>query len=146
MKPETPHHNVEIDERFSSGPYRGFYEQMGIRSRQRLSLRFYSGKVTGDGSDPCDPFSLSGDYDVNSGRVQWVKRYLSHEVEYLGRVMRGEGIVGTWQIRGRTGRAHDSGRFRVWPDEVKMQESRLLREKAPVTASETQWLETAVSR
>jgi len=139
MKPET---DVEMDERFPSGPWRGFYRQAGIQSQQRMTLEFADGRISGRGSDPAAPFfTVSGTYDTATGIVRLIKRYATYQVYYDGTAS-SDGIPGTWSIQ-FAGATADTGAFHIWPDIVAMEESRSLREQRPVTASETEWSKAA---
>ena len=128
----------------TSGPWVGYYRQGQMQSRQRMTLNFsVNGSIGGTGTDPCGPFDLSGTYDTTTGAVRWTKIYSTHRVFYDGSAAEGDGITGTWCIKGAGAIAVDAGKFQIWPDEVAMEEFRSLREQRPVTASETEWSEAA---
>ncbi len=105
----------EDDPRFPSGPWIGYYEQWGVRSRQRLGLAFAGGRVRGEGRDPAGEFLVTGRYDPSSGGVWMSKTYTSHTVEYDARAD-DDGIAGDWCIVYFGGLLTDRGRFRIWPD------------------------------
>jgi hypothetical protein len=107
----------EIDERFPSGPWVGFWLQRGFTGRQwmrPLHLHFAGGKISGHGSDCVGDFDLSGAYDLTTGKCQMVKQYLgAHPVLYDGQNEDdGKWIWGVW----RTG--PDQGGFHLWPQGV----------------------------
>lgn len=122
------------DPRFPSGPWIGYYRQNRTQSRQRLTLTFANGRIGGSGTDPAGPFDLSGTYDT-TGAVAWTKSYGTHRVFYDGSATEGDGIPGTWSIKGAGGIAMDTGQFHIWPDEVAMEEAKSLRKQEPVPAS-----------
>jgi hypothetical protein len=76
--------SLETDERFVSGPWRGFYVQWGTRGKQELSLTFFDGQIVGDGADPAGDFRVRGGYDIETGKVWMHKVYPEHTVEYDG--------------------------------------------------------------
>src|SRR5437762_933070 len=84
---------------YPSGQWEGFWVQEGFgrQAMRQFELRFADGNVTGRGTDVVGPFTLSGAYDVQTGRVLLVKQYLGkHTVRYRGE-LDGEGsIQGTW--------------------------------------------------
>jgi hypothetical protein len=85
---------------FPSGPWRGYWEQVGW-GRQAMNdfvLRFVEGTVLGQGTDCIGPFTFQGRYD-QAGRVTLIKHYLGrHTVKYEGSYD-GEGtIFGRWSI------------------------------------------------
>jgi hypothetical protein len=102
--------NEMTAEIYPSGAWRGFYSY-GAKDRHgmQLDLLFSGGIVAGDGSDDVGSFVMRGSYDSVSGSCRWTKTYIgSHDVGYSG-VREGNGIAGTWELRG----AH--GTFRIWP-------------------------------
>jgi len=123
--------NTETDSRFPSGPWFGFYRQDGEQSRQRFSLTFRDGRITGGGTDPVSPFRVDGTYDVASGAVRITKSYMQYKVYYNGS-NDGDGICGLWEIP--SGFTTDSGEFHIWPDELAMEQSRRIEATAPVEA------------
>jgi hypothetical protein len=112
-EPVPPDSTLETDDRFPSGPWKGFYIQWGMQGRQRLNLTFREGVVTGYGSDPGGDFHVRGTYDPGAGRARLTKMYAQHRVEYDGHA-EGDGIWGRWEIRG-VGYT-DRGGFHIWPD------------------------------
>ena len=99
-----------------------------------MTLTFATGRIGGSGTDPCGPFDLSGTHDA-TGVVAWTKSFGTHRVLYDGSATEGDGIPGTWSIKGAGGIAMDMGHFHIWPDEVAMEESKSLRKQESVPAS-----------
>lgn len=128
--------SLETDERFVSGPWRGFYLQWGMRGRQELSLTFFDAQIVGDGADPAGDFRVAGGYDVESGKVWMRKTYPTHTVEYDGVADPGKdmGIRGGWQIRTILGR--DRGQFHIRPDASAGGAAESLGREQPVPARE----------
>ena len=123
MSPDHHHtDNLEPDQRFPSGPWVGYYRQGNLQSRQRLSLTFRDGRISGEGRDPVDPFIVSGTYDLATGSVRLSKTYTTHTVFYDG-AADGDGVGGAWEIPYFGGIVADRGEFRIWPDELAMQEA-----------------------
>jgi hypothetical protein len=108
-RPELP---FELDERFPSGPWTGFFLQPPLRGRHWMELRltFSNGRIRGDGRDRIGPFTFTGTYDVRDGTCHWTKRYLgAHDVAYQG-YNEGKGIWGVWDIPPSL-----RGGFHIWP-------------------------------
>jgi hypothetical protein len=128
--------SLETDERFVSGPWRGFYVQWGARGHQELSLTFFDGQIVGDGADRAGDFRVSGGYDTESGKVWIHKTYPTHTVEYDGFAAPGQdrGIRGAWQIRYAGSRDH--GEFHIWPDASAGGHADRLRAEEPIPARE----------
>jgi hypothetical protein len=122
---------TETDSRFPSGPWFGFYRQDGEQSRQRFTLTFRDGRISGGGTDPVSPFHVEGMYDLASGTVRITKSYVQHKVFYSGS-NDGDGICGFWEIP--YGFTTDSGEFHIWPDELAMEQARQLEAAAPIEA------------
>lgn len=114
--------HVEPDERFPSGPWVGYYRQGNVQSRQRLNLSFRGGRISGEGLDPVDAFNLWGGYDVGTGAVSFTKAYHTHTVAYAG-AADGDGVGGGWEIGHFGGLFVGRGEFRIWPDELAMEEA-----------------------
>ena len=123
------------DPRFPSGPWVGYYRQGRTQSRQRMTLTFANGRIGGSGTDPCGPFDLTGTYDTTTGASRWTKSYTTHRVFYDGSAAEGDGIPGTWSIKGGGGIAMDTGQFLIWPDALALEEAKSLRKQEPVPAS-----------
>jgi hypothetical protein len=107
----------EIDSRFPSGRWAGYWEQDGRRARMKLDLRFAGGKLTGDGRDVVGEFVLSGGYETKSGKCGMCKTYLGqHDVDYAGLAAH-DGIRGLWRIAIAIDELQfeDSGCFHIWP-------------------------------
>lgn len=110
--PTTP--PVETDERFPSGPWKGFFLQPGLPGRHwmELHLTFRDGRLSGEGRDPIGPFVFDGQYSLADGRCWWVKTYLGrHSLAYQG-YNEGKGIWGRWE-GWEDHRWH--GGFHIWP-------------------------------
>ena len=112
----------ETDPRFKTGRWKGFWIQGAARSRTELDLRFDGGEVSGDGHDWVGDYVLSGVYDLETGKVSWVKAYLdSHTVEYDGCAETSNGIWGMWSIG-----TYDKGGFQIWPEDQEGEERNAL--------------------
>jgi len=90
-----------------SGPWCGFYTQLGAEHRMDFTLTFDGETFLGAGRDITGPFTISGQI-VQGKQVRATKRYNLHSVEYMGS-FDGDAIVGTWSLAG------GSGKFRLWP-------------------------------
>jgi hypothetical protein len=101
---------------YPSGRWEGFWVQEGFGRQfmQEFELRFAQGDVRGSGTDVVGPFTFTGAYDLQTGRILMVKQYLGkHAVQYIGEPD-GEGCIqGTWHIELRG--YHLSGSFRLRP-------------------------------
>lgn len=86
---------------YPSGRWEGFWVQEGYgrQPMREFDLRFSQGEISGNGTDVVGPFTISGAYDVQTGRVLLVKQYIDkHAVQYIGDPD-GEGsIQGTWAL------------------------------------------------
>jgi len=112
--PGTKKRTVEIDPRFPSGPWTGFWIQTGFGKQQMsLSLAFFDGCVRGCGRDIVGRFNFDGVYDLKSGRVQIAKQYEgAHLVGYEGANQAdGLWVWGIWNIRSVL-----RGGFHIWPE------------------------------
>lgn len=116
MKSEPKKENpVETDDRFPSGPWKGFFLQPILPGRHwmELILTFRSGVLSGEGRDWVGQFIIRGKYEVLSGKCWFAKRYLGkHDVSYQG-YNEGKGIWGLWELpsEGKSWR----GGFHIWP-------------------------------
>lgn len=133
---QQPAGHEETDERFPSGPWKGFWLQRGLAGRQwmaGLHLRFAEGRVEGEGTDCVGDFVFSGSYDLRTGRVTMLKQYVgAHAVEYDGRNDNdGLWLWGLWRIRG-----FDSGGFHMWPAGVEDPTQRRLEAEEELPAAE----------
>ena len=104
---------LEIDPRFPSGEWKGFYLQRGAPGRQwmTLALEFRAGTVFGEGRDSVGEFLIRGSYELKDGRCALIKTYPgSHDVAYDGS-NEGDGkwLWGVWRIH------TESGGFHLWP-------------------------------
>lgn len=126
----------ETDERFPSGPWRGYFIQWSSRSRTELDLRFSNGLISGHGADWVGEFTIKGRYQTDDGKCWWTKRYVrGHDVAYQG-YNEGRGIWGVWEINSVQWR----GGFHIWP---KGQEEGEHLDEAVERSEETVVFETA---
>ena len=105
----------ELDDRFASGEWMGFYVQPDSRQRHAMGLflEFAQGTISGAGSDPVGEFTIRGTYDTTTAECSWTKQYIGqHSVKYSGRA-RERGIIGQWWIPGQP--AFWCGPFFIWP-------------------------------
>src|SRR5690349_19925315 len=101
-KQTTP--EVETDERFPSGPWTGFYIQLGGRRAMELNLIFQGGTIRGEGRDIVGEFVIKGRYNLSDARVTIHKYYVRrHHVFYDGAADQGKGIWGIWELGGQKG-------------------------------------------
>jgi hypothetical protein len=110
--------NLELDPRFPSGPWTGFFLQYWLPGRHNTDLRLtcQQGKLAGTGRDWVGAYSVDGFYELGTGKCEWTKQYLGkHAVEYRG-VNNGQGIWGVWEIRQLGGLYVDRGGFHIWPE------------------------------
>ena len=126
----------EVDPRFPSGPWKGFWLQHGMSGRQWMrdvALAFADGRITGQGTDFVGEFVFRGRYSLDDGKVTLFKRYLgAHEVIYHG-CNDGDGLWlwGTWQIL-----PGDKGGFHLWPQGEKDPTGSELDEEADMPVEE----------
>jgi hypothetical protein len=109
---------MEVDPRFPSGRWTGFYIQPWIPGRHimTLDLTFRAGQMEAQGTDRVGAFTFSGSYDPDNGECRWTKQYRGkHRVTYAG-VNEGKGIWGVWEIRFLRGLYRDRGVFHLWPE------------------------------
>ncbi len=143
MEPESPPESpVEMDERFPSGPWTGFFLEPARQGRQWMELRltFREGVLHGEGRDYVGPFLLVGRYETSSGKCWWAKRYVGkHDVAYQG-YNEGKGIWGTWTIDVPPLR----GGFHIWPEGMPDPSRPTLKAEADVPI-EAEPVETAVA-
>jgi hypothetical protein len=92
---------------FQSGPWCGYYVQLGAEHRMDLVLTFERDSFWGEGTDIVGPFSISGQVQ-GAAEVAATKRYATHAVDYRGSVD-GDGFAGRWNLFA------GSGGFRFWP-------------------------------
>ncbi|HEX5241967.1 MAG TPA: hypothetical protein VFW23_01805 [Tepidisphaeraceae bacterium] len=112
-RPSPRARKPELDPRFPSGEWKGFWIQRGIDGRQwmRLALEFSEGTISGEGRDMVGPFVMSGTYNLKSGRCHLVKAHIAqHQVSYEG-FNDGQRLWlwGTWKL------PDDRGGFHIWP-------------------------------
>jgi len=109
-QPETP--ALELDSRFPSGPWIGYFLQPSLPGKHwmELILTFRDGLMTGEGRDWVGEFRIKGRYEVKDGKCHWIKTYLKkHSIAYQG-YNEGKGIWGTWEYE-----ASWKGGFYIWP-------------------------------
>ena len=90
----------EIDDRFPTGEWTGFYCQPDSRQRyvMDLFLEFAQDRISGMGDDPVGQFTISGAYHTETAKCSWTKQYAGqHSVEYTGQARQG-GIIGQWRV------------------------------------------------
>jgi hypothetical protein len=105
----------EMDDRFPTGEWKGFFIQPDSSRRYRMDLvlQFAQDRISGRGGDFVGEFTINGAYDTATGKCSWTKQYIGqHRVEYTGQA-RQDGIVGQWQVPGM--HASWSGPFFIWP-------------------------------
>jgi hypothetical protein len=105
----------ELDDRFPSGEWTGFFIQPDSRRRYPMDtvLHFADGSVRGEGDDAVGRFTIRGIYELDTSRCRWTKQYVGqHAVEYVGKARQG-GIVGEWTVPGQP--AYWTGPFFLWP-------------------------------
>jgi hypothetical protein len=103
---------AEVDPRFPSGKWVGFFldKRMPGRHQMELLLTFAVGRMSGEGRDRVGKFTIEGHYEVTDGKCDFVKRYVKgHAVRYKG-FNEGKGIWGTWELESAT------GGFHIWPE------------------------------
>ena len=123
---------VEQDDRFPSGPWKGFFLQPVLPGRHwmDLHLTFRAGVLSGEGRDWVGEFLIRGRYDVGDGKCWWTKKYIrKHDVAYLG-YNEGKGIWGTWDIPKDGLR----GGFHIWPVAMGDPTGSHLKEEAEIPA------------
>jgi hypothetical protein len=96
-----------------------------------MTLNFCSGRVEGTGKDPVDCFAVTGVYDTGDGSVRLTKTYMTYRVFYHG-AADGDGVGGGWEIPYVGGIVSDRGEFRIWPDELAMEEALRSKREADV--------------
>ncbi len=117
--------SVELDPRFPSGPWTGFFLQYWFPGRNTtdLALTCRDGELEGEGRDWVGPYTIHGSYDVVTGRCEWTKKYLSrHSIAYRG-VNDGHGIWGVWELPQLGGLFVDRGGFHIWPEGTDVSEA-----------------------
>jgi hypothetical protein len=132
--------NLELDTRFPSGEWHGFYIQpsfaKGRRFRMDLCLTFKDGILSGEGRDSVWKFIIKGRYDIKSGEVTFHKHYLGmHSVYYRG-FAEGKGIWGVWEISSPRSSYSDKGGFHIWPKGMAEGTGEELAEEAGVPVKE----------
>lgn len=92
-----------------SGLWVGFYTQFNTEHPFSMQLAFQGNNVHGVGSDEIGQFSIDGSWNSNTGKVEFVKRYVGqHSVTYEGTLANdGTSMEGTYRVGG------GSGKFRM---------------------------------
>lgn len=126
---------AELDARFPTGRWKGWWRQDLQRAQMELDLTFARGRIHGDGRDCVGDFVLSGHYCPAAASCSLLKSYLGqHDVDYDGIVMP-NGIRGTWIVRDReTKLPVDTGSFHIWPARDGIELWRQLLAEVPLTA------------
>ena len=127
--------NLELDPRFPSGDWTGFYLQYWMPGRHttNVHLTWQDGELAGNGSDRVGSYNLAGTYDAATGRCEWTKTYLGrHSVTYRG-VNDGHGIWGVWELPQLGGLFIDRGGFHLWPEGTEVSEESDRTEQALLT-------------
>jgi hypothetical protein len=120
---------LEIDPRFPSGPWVGFWIQEGVgKQRMTLHLWFREGRVAGTGSDVVGRFAMDGTYDLKTGRCLLIKQYIgAHRLQYRGASEGDElWLWGIWEL------PNDRGGFHLWPERAADPTRRILKAAKPV--------------
>jgi hypothetical protein len=136
MDPKAlPEINLEQDDRFPSGPWKGFFLQPQLPGRSWMDLRltFRDGIMRGEGRDWVGMFLIMGRYELERGKCWWTKKYVDkHDVAYQG-YNEGKGIWGVWEIPPQW-----RGGFHIWPiamgDPTVLVESEAIEEPEAVPA------------
>jgi antitoxin component YwqK of YwqJK toxin-antitoxin module len=80
----------------------GWFEQSGTNTDMALDIHIDETGVFGMGADPVGTFMVRGIYDMSSGKVNFIKKYLgAHEVLYRGKLRFTDGVytvAGDWEI------------------------------------------------
>lgn len=140
-QPEAP--AIEMDPRFPSGPWMGYFLQRALPGRQRMEMQltFRNGALSGEGRDWVGAFVMRGRYAVEDGTCHWTKRYLGkHDVFYKG-YNEGKGIWGVWEIS--ESYCQDRGGFHIWPKGMAGAETEQIEEEADLPAIVEDTLETS---
>ena len=108
--------------------------------------------MTGAGTDDVGSYTMSGQWNGNTGRLAFTKTYirgtgdsgenLGHTVDYRGSVQQGRlaaGVRGTWHVNIPNGYA-GTGRFHLWPSDLA-----LAAHHPPATAPSATWPFNAVA-
>ena len=139
-EPEVP--GVELDGRFPSGPWTGYFLQPSLpgKHQMELLLTFRDGTVQGEGRDWVGNFLIKGRYQVEDGKCWWTKTYIKkHSVAYQG-YNEGKGIWGTWEYQ-----VDWKGGFYIWPvamgDPTQSKLSESIEEPTTATIPETPTVE-----
>ena len=110
--PESAPPGSEVDSRFPSGPWTGFFLQPILPGRHQMDmiLTFRDGRIAGEGRDRVGNFVFQGRYQVEDGKCWWTKTYVrQHSLAYEG-FNEGKGIWGTWKYS-----PSNHGGFHIWP-------------------------------
>ncbi len=116
---------LEGESRFPSGAWTGFYLQSWLPGRNTVDmhLTWAEGKLKGKGTDGVGSYTVEGEYEIDTGKCAWTKKYIGrHSVAYRG-VNDGHGIWGVWEIRILAGLYQDRGGFHIWPEGTDVSEA-----------------------
>jgi len=86
---------------YPSGSWDGFWvqEHYGKQRMTAFQLRFADGEIEGEGRDVIGRFDFTGSYDMQTGEMVMMKRYIGKHVVFYRGHPDGEGsIAGTWSI------------------------------------------------
>lgn len=94
MKPD----NLETHEFLPSGEWEGFYcyNNSPLQHKMSVQLRFSNNRITGSGVDDIEPFTWSGNYDLDDFKSTKTKIYSKHKILYKGDIDE-NGIWGIWE-------------------------------------------------
>lgn len=133
--------DAEVDPRFPSGPWTGYFLQYWFpgRNTTNLSLSFRDGRLKGNGRDWVGSYVVNGCYDAGTGRCEWMKTYVGrHSVSYRG-VNDGHGIWGVWELPQLFGLFVDRGGFHLWPEGTDVSKESARTEQAVLETMRTEF-------
>lgn len=101
-----------------NGEWEGFYNYPFGTTKHKMEtfLNYKDGKISGHGSDDIGQFTWSGKYDEEMYKVNMVKSYGSHDVNYSGNIDE-NGLWGIWAI------GEFKGGFHLWPKKADQKEN-----------------------
>ncbi|XP_071144320.1 uncharacterized protein [Mytilus edulis] len=85
-----------------SGRWTGSYNQYGARHAFMIDIAFDDDRVSGQGDDGIGKFSINGDGNSSTGKLQFYKQYHgAHNVDYSGQLScNGRSMHGIYNVRG----------------------------------------------
>lgn len=125
MKPK----NNETHHFLPSGEWEGFYcySHSPAQHKMSIELNFKNCIISGSGVDDINSFRWNGTYDLEQFKIQMVKKYATHIINYQGDIDE-NGIWGVWDnpedISGFADfapnvfqkiKAMTKGGFHIWP-------------------------------